>query len=103
MDILWKDMKSAPKDGRPFLAWYESDFGPPFGTMKWVPEPKGNGGRFWSMTMGTQTKCATYWMDPEALDFINCDHKWVDATNKVVQSGELCLKCNAIRATKEKV
>ncbi len=66
MDMLWEDMKSAPKDGEPFLAWYESQFGPPFGTMKWEPEPKGNGGRFQSMTMGTQTKCATHWMRPDA-------------------------------------
>lgn len=64
--MLWQDMKSAPKDGKPFLAWYESDYGPLFGTMKWEPEPKGNGGRFQSMTMGTQTKYATMWMNPTA-------------------------------------
>lgn len=63
--MAWKDIKSAPKDERPFLAWYKSDIGPSFGTMHWRPEPKGNGGRFQSMTMGTQTKCATHWMDPE--------------------------------------
>ncbi len=62
--MTWKTIDSAPKDGKPFLAWYESKFGPPFGTMKWVPEPKGTGGRFWSMTMGTQTKCATLWTIP---------------------------------------
>ena len=66
MDMLWRDMKSAPTDGEPFLAWYESEFGPPFGTMIWEPNPKGGGGRFHSMTMGTQTKCATHWMNPDA-------------------------------------
>ena len=71
---LWRKIDSAPKD-RPFLAWYDSNFGPKFGTMQWEPEvdPKTHKpfdalvrGRFQSMTMGTQTKCATYWMDPEA-------------------------------------
>ena len=62
MDMLWTCMTSAPKDGKPFLAWYESEFGPPFGTMKWEPNPKGEGGRFHSMTMGTQTKYATHWL-----------------------------------------
>ena len=27
-----------------------------------------------------------------------CDHEWVDATNEVVESGEVCLKCHAVRA-----
>lgn len=27
-----------------------------------------------------------------------CIHEWVDARNKIVQSGELCLKCHAIRS-----
>lgn len=27
-----------------------------------------------------------------------CDHEWVDARNEVVMSGEMCPKCNAIRA-----
>lgn len=27
-----------------------------------------------------------------------CEHEWVDARNKVVTSGEVCLKCNSIRA-----
>lgn len=27
-----------------------------------------------------------------------CEHEWVDATNEVVESGELCVKCHAIRA-----
>ena len=27
-----------------------------------------------------------------------CDHNWVDARNKVVKSGEICLKCGALRA-----
>ena len=59
----WQRMANAPKDGEPFLAWYEGDFGPPYGTMVWRPE---GGGRFHSMTMGTQTKNATYWARPEA-------------------------------------
>lgn len=27
-----------------------------------------------------------------------CKHEWIDATNEVIQSGEVCLKCNAVRA-----
>lgn len=27
-----------------------------------------------------------------------CDHEWVDARNSAVESGELCIKCNALRA-----
>lgn len=27
-----------------------------------------------------------------------CEHNWVDARNKLVQSGEVCPKCGAIRA-----
>lgn len=27
-----------------------------------------------------------------------CEHQWVDARNKHVQSGEVCLKCFSIRA-----
>jgi hypothetical protein len=30
-----------------------------------------------------------------------CEHEWVDARNRYVQSGELCLKCNAIRAAQD--
>lgn len=26
-----------------------------------------------------------------------CNHKWTDATNKVITSGEICLKCNTIK------
>lgn len=26
-----------------------------------------------------------------------CDHQWTDARNSVVKSGEICLKCGAIR------
>lgn len=74
--MVWETIDSAPKDGKPFLAWYESKFGPPYGTMKWEPEPEpkpkigrtlspSKNGRFHSMTMGTQTKFATYWMKPE--------------------------------------
>ncbi len=68
----WKTIDSAPKD-RTFLAWYESPHGPKFGNMVWEPEidkktlkPHPVNGRFQSNTMGTQTKCATHWMDPEA-------------------------------------
>lgn len=28
-----------------------------------------------------------------------CDHDWVDAKNEVVQSGEMCSKCRAIRCS----
>lgn len=27
-----------------------------------------------------------------------CEHEWVDATNVVVKSGEICVRCRAIRA-----
>ena len=27
-----------------------------------------------------------------------CEHNWVDARNKVIVIGEICLKCNAVRA-----
>ena len=30
---------------------------------------------------------------------IKCDHEWTDARNEVVKSGEICLKCNSMRAT----
>lgn len=26
-----------------------------------------------------------------------CDHEWVSMKNEVITSGEICLKCNAIR------
>jgi hypothetical protein len=28
-----------------------------------------------------------------------CEHDWVDIRNSVVQSGEWCSKCNAVRPT----
>ncbi len=28
-----------------------------------------------------------------------CEHEWVDARNEAVESGEMCVKCHAIRAT----
>ena len=30
-----------------------------------------------------------------------CEHEWISARNKVVESGEICLKCNSIRAEPE--
>jgi len=36
---------------------------------------------------------------PSGVD--ECDHEWVDARNRYVQSGELCLKCHAIRAAQD--
>ena len=30
-----------------------------------------------------------------------CAHEWKDARNKIVESGEICLKCNSIRAGNE--
>lgn len=74
MDMIWADIKSAPKDGKPFLAWYESEFGPSFGTMKWEPNPKGDGGKYLSMTMGTQTKYATHWLE------IHKPREWSDVS-----------------------
>jgi hypothetical protein len=32
------------------------------------------------------------------IDEDACEHEWVDARNAVVLSGEVCLKCNSIRA-----
>jgi hypothetical protein len=34
----------------------------------------------------------------EAYDNHKCDHSWIDVRNEVVESGEMCLKCGAIRA-----
>ena len=68
--MTWYSMDLAPQDGKPFLAWYESEFGPPFGTMVWQEGQGKKEGRFHSMTMGTQTKCATHWAKvdkPEVL------------------------------------
>lgn len=28
-----------------------------------------------------------------------CEHEWIDARNTAVESGEICIKCNAIRAS----
>lgn len=28
-----------------------------------------------------------------------CKHKWTDARNEVIQSGEVCFKCGAVRST----
>jgi len=28
----------------------------------------------------------------------DCEHEWVSVVNEVVQSGEICLKCNAVRS-----
>jgi len=36
---------------------------------------------------------------PSGVD--GCQHEWVDASNRYVQSGELCLKCHAIRAAQD--
>jgi hypothetical protein len=32
------------------------------------------------------------------IEVLECAHNWVDARNKVISSGEVCLKCGAIRA-----
>lgn len=29
----------------------------------------------------------------------HCKHEWVDARNRYVESGEICLRCGSIRAT----
>lgn len=33
----------------------------------------------------------------------NCQHEWIDARNEHVISGEICLKCNAVRPGDETV
>ncbi len=47
----------------------------------------------------TERASAANWLTlargPQATD---CNHEWSDARNKVVQSGEVCLKCYAIRS-----
>ena len=41
----------------------------------------------------------SHWMPlPEPPQANKCEHEWIDAKNEVVVSGEVCLKCNAIRA-----
>jgi hypothetical protein len=27
-----------------------------------------------------------------------CNHEWVDVRNEVVESGEMCIRCNSVRA-----
>jgi len=60
----WATMETAPKNGEPFLAWYESGAGVPFGTMAWRQDENKGKGRFHSFTMGTQSKHAVAWMIP---------------------------------------
>ena len=33
----------------------------------------------------------------DQIDSLVCEHEWVDMTNEVIQSGEMCRKCNMIR------
>ncbi len=57
MTLDWQPMKTAPKDEKPFLAWYGArKYGPSYGTMHW----RAMEGRFHSLTLGTQTKQATH-------------------------------------------
>jgi hypothetical protein len=37
------------------------------------------------------------------VDAVPCTHEWVDARNEIVESGEICLRCNAIRPGNEEV
>jgi hypothetical protein len=60
------------------------------------------GGRFRSGDLGGRFSIpghcmnASHWMalPPPPI----CAHKWIDARNAVVESGEICLKCNSMRA-----
>lgn len=60
--MKWETMETAPIDESEFLAWYGKHvFGPKFGTMVWRVDNSKEGGKFHSLTMGTQTKHATHW------------------------------------------
>lgn len=59
---------------------------------------------FWNAELECWSSAASD-HDPEFLQPLpappdECDHEWIDATNQVIQGGEICLKCNAVRATK---
>jgi hypothetical protein len=51
-------------------------------------------------------KCYEVYMTDEDYespeDAKDCEHKWIDARNEVIKSGEICLKCNSIRESKHK-
>jgi len=57
----------------------------------------------WTHDRTQQWGCAEcgriFWTSepPQHCPFEHCDHEWVDARNEIVLSGEVCLKCRAIR------
>ena len=46
----------------------------------------------------TQLNTAVRYAKQHATKEDNCEHDWVDARNPVVKSGEICIKCFAIKA-----
>lgn len=45
---------------------------------------------------------ATTGWQPDVNCCLECEHEWVSARNEFVLSGEVCLKCSAIRAEPDK-
>ena len=61
--------------------------------------------RDFELTVGLPTASGYYHVAKEdveillaALENSLCDHEWVDMRNEVIESGEWCRKCSAIRA-----
>lgn len=49
----------------------------------------------WEHSVGMTVTIGQFRVAQQALA---CNHEWVDMTNKIIESGEMCLKCGAIRA-----
>lgn len=80
---------------------------PPPEPCKWEKDSAGNWvtecGRVHEWLEGGPTQnlyiCCPYCgAELEEVSAEQCEHEWVDARNKVVVSGEICLKCNTLRA-----
>lgn len=59
------------------------------------PECKGTGDT--GIPVGAMVELLRY-NGYEVQKIEECDHEWVDARNTFISSGEMCLKCSALRA-----